>query len=83
MTIRIVLASFGYISALVGVPWLTALCIVLLALRFRAWEAVLLGLCMDFLWLPMQFSVYTLPYFTIGALLIVWLFEPLRAQFLR
>lgn len=80
---RFTLSALGYLSALVGVPWLTALCIIALALRYRAWEAILLGIFMDFLWLPMDVSLYTFPYFTLGALFIVWAFEPLRMQFLR
>jgi hypothetical protein len=80
---RIAISSVGFLSAILGVPWLTALCIVALALRYRSWEAILLGLCVDFLWLPLGLSMYTLPYFTVGALFVVWMFEPLRMQFLR
>lgn len=80
---RIFLAAVGYGSALIGVPWLTALCIVLLAARYRAWEAILLGLFVDFLWLPVEFTTITFPYFTLASLVVVWIFEPLRLQFLR
>lgn len=80
---RTLIATAGFVSALAGAPWFTALCILALALRYRSWEAVVLGLCVDFLWLPLDLSVYTLPYFTIGSIIIVWIFEPLRVQFLR
>lgn len=80
---RVIIASAGLLSAFAGFPWLTALCIVALALRYRAWEAVFLGLIVDLLWVPSDISFAVFPYFTIGSILIVWLFEPLRVQFLR
>jgi hypothetical protein len=80
---RIAIAAVGFLSAVLGVPWLTALCILALALRYRSWEAVLLGLCVDFMWLPLGLSAFTFPYFTLGAVIFVWAFEPLRMQFLR
>jgi len=81
--VRIFLSAIGYMSAIVGIPVVAAVCVFALALRYRAWEAIVLGLFMDFLWLPTDLSLYTFPYFTFGALIVVWLFEPLRAQFLR
>lgn len=80
---RLLIASIGFVSAIIGAPWLTALCIVALALRYRSWEAILLGLLVDFMWLPTEVSLVALPYFTIGSLAAVWLLEPLRVQFLR
>lgn len=81
--IRALIAAVGYVSLFFGTPLISALCIVLLALRYRAWEAVLLGLLMDFMWLPTEISLFTFPYFTLGSLIIVWALEPLRRQFLR
>lgn len=80
---RILLGVLGYASLFWGLPWFTGLCIVLLALRYRAWEAILLGLFMDLMWLPSPYTLYTLPYFTLGSLVVVWGLEPLRRQFLR
>jgi hypothetical protein len=80
---RTTLACIGYLSAIVGVPWLTAACIFFLALRFRAWEAVFLGFFMDLFWLPLHVSLYTLPYGALFALVAVWGLEPLRARLLR
>lgn len=80
---RISIALIGFVSAIAGMPWLTALCILALSVRYRAWEVVLLGLFMDFMWLPTDVSLYSFPYFTLGSIVIAWLFEPLRIQFLR
>jgi hypothetical protein len=81
--IRALIAAIGYGSLFVGLPIVTAVCILLLALRYRAWEAVLLGLFVDFMWLPSEYALYTLPYFTLGSIIVVWGLEPLRRQFLR
>lgn len=80
---RIAIGIAGYLSMFFGVPWITALCILLLAIRYRAWEALLLGFFMDLLWLPADIGLYTFPYFTLISLFLVWAFEPLRLQFLR
>ena len=79
MTIlRISVAVIGFLGAIFAPWWIPAICIVLLSVRFRAWEAILLGVLMDLLWLPAG----GLPLFTIGAIVCVWIFEPLRTEFL-
>lgn len=82
---RLVLVLIGFVSALVAPPWVPAICIVLLALRYRAWEAIILGLLIDLTWLPAvsDTPLSTLPLFTISSIFAVWAFEPLRSQFLR
>jgi hypothetical protein len=84
--LRIIIAIIGFAGVLFLPPWVPVVCIVLLSLRLRAWEAIFIGAFMDFTWLPsqafMHLSIHALPLFTIAALLIVWGFEPLRAQFL-
>lgn len=80
---RVALFLIGCLCALFFSPVLTALCIVALALVYDAWEAILLGFMMDLMWQTSALSLDTLPYFTIGAIVIVWAFAPLRAQFLR
>ena len=77
--IRIVVAAIGFLSAIFLPWWIPAICIVILALRWRAWEAILLGVFMDLLWLS---PASGLPLFTILAIVIVWIFEPLRKEFL-
>ena len=79
---RHVLAIIGFVGSLVLAPWVPIACIILLAVRYRAWEAILLGAFIDLLWLPTGIGWHTLPSFTIAAIVIVWGFEPLRAQFL-
>ena len=80
--LRIALAAIGFWGAIFFPPWVPALCILLLAVRFRAWEAILLGLFVDLLWLSPQSGFHGLPLFTLGAIIVVWAFEPLRSEFL-
>ena len=80
--LRSVLALAGFLAAFFAPWWITAALIFLLAMRFSSWEALLLGLLMDFLWLPTGSLLYPLPLFTLGAIAAVWIFEPLRTQFL-
>lgn len=77
---RIALACIGVLSAVAGWPVLTALAILVLSIRYRAYEAPFIGLLTDLLW---QGSPWHAPYFTIGALAALWIFEPLRAEFLK
>jgi len=81
-SIRILVALIGFIGALVAPAWLPMLCIVLLALRFSAVEAIALGFFMDMLWLPAGFP-HALPLYTMASIIIVWGLEPLRLEFLR
>ena len=63
--------------------------IVLLALRFRATEALFIGLFTDMLWLApggvegLGSFPHVLPLYTIAAIIIVWGLEPLRLEFMR
>ncbi len=83
MTIlRIVIAIIGFIAAIFWSWYIPAICIVLLSLRFRAWEAIALGVFMDLLWLPPGGAWHGLPLFTIFAIVIVWALEPIRSEFL-
>jgi hypothetical protein len=81
-SVRIFLGVLGILGTLFAPPWIPAVCIVLLALRFSAWEALFIGLAMDLLWLPTGSLLHPFPFFTVGALLLVWALEPLRRQFL-
>jgi hypothetical protein len=75
---RVIVAVIGFLGAIFWPWWIPAICIVLLSLRFRAWEAIALGVFMDLLWLPAG----GWPLFTLGAIAVVWIFEPLRSEFL-
>ncbi len=80
---RTILLAVGVFAAVFLSPWVTAICIVALAVRYRAIEAVGLGALLDFLWLPHDTILTMLPLCTIVALIVVWGFEPLRLEFLR
>jgi len=77
-SLRIFLFCLGVLAALFGPPWLPLVPVVLLAMRFRAWEVIVLGLFTDFLWAP---SLH-IPLFLISSIVIVWAFEPLRKELL-
>ncbi len=79
---RLAIAAIGFLGALIAPPWVPMLCVVVLALRFRAAEAVLIGFFMDMLWIPAGLPAM-LPLYTIASIIIVWGLEPLRLEFLR
>ncbi|MDP2649091.1 MAG: hypothetical protein U1D26_00790 [Patescibacteria group bacterium] len=81
-SIRVLVALAGLFGVLWGPWWLTAAAIVLLSARFRAWEALMLGLLADLIWLPAGSLWEPIPLFTLGAIVAVWAFEPLRSKFL-
>jgi hypothetical protein len=83
IAIRTSLTLIGVIAAILLSPWITALCIVLLSVRYRAVEAIALGALLDFLWLPHNTLLTMFPLCTIMAIIVVWGFEPLRLEFLR
>lgn len=77
-TLRTVFFIVGIFGALAGPPWLPFATIVLSMLRWGAWEAVLVGLLVDLLWLP---SLFAFPVYTVTSLTLLWIFEPMRRQF--
>lgn len=77
-SLRIFLSLLGLFGALFGPAWLPIVPMVLLSMRYRAWEILALGLLVDFLWLP----GIRPPLFLISAIVIVWAFEPLRKELL-
>lgn len=80
---RLVVFAVGAMAAVYLSPWVTALCIVALSIRYRAIEAVALGALLDLLWLPHDTFFTMFPLCTIVSLIVVWGFEPLRLEFLR
>ncbi len=76
---RALLAALAVVGALVAPWWLPAACMLLLSLRFDAWEVPLIGLWVDLLWLPTPHSI---PWFTLYGIAVVWLAAPLRKQLL-
>lgn len=79
--IRVAIGVIGLFSAVFAPPWVALIAMTLLALRSPAWEVPMIGLAMDFLWLPGSF-IFPLPVFTLAALVIVWGLEPLRSELL-
>ena len=79
---RVFLAGAAVLGAIFFPPWVPLVCMGLLALRFRAWEVIILGMLVDFLWLPSVTFFGTLPLFTIAGLILAWGLEPLRSEFL-
>lgn len=77
-SVRIALVFFGLYAAIFGPSWLVLVPMILLSMRFRAWEVIFLGLITDFLWLP----GLLIPVFLIAGIAIVWVFEPLRKELL-
>lgn len=82
INIRILLTIVGVLGGFFVHPAIPAVCIVFLAFAYRSYEALVLGLLIDFAWQPVGFA-HPLPIFTIGAIVIVWVFEPIRSQLLR
>jgi hypothetical protein len=79
---RALLSIGGVLSVLYAAWWLPLIFMVILSVRWRAWEVPVLGLLIDFLWLPSTGYFLPVPWFTIAGILISWVFEPLRKQFL-
>ncbi|OGG60650.1 hypothetical protein A2765_03675 [Candidatus Kaiserbacteria bacterium RIFCSPHIGHO2_01_FULL_56_24] len=83
--LRILLAIACAFCAVFAPWWATLIFAILLNLRFRAWEVILIGLFMDLYWMPFSvsfFSFDSLPLATIVAVVLVFGFEPLRRQLL-
>lgn len=62
--------------------WLPLAAMALLSMLFRSWEVPFLGLILDLLWLPTVGFLHPIPVFTITGILLMWVFEPLRREFL-
>ena len=77
---RIVLAFIGFVSVFFAPAWVPLIVVFLLSVRYPAWEAVLIGVCLDVMWLPV--SPFFLPIATSIAIVIVWACEPLRRELL-
>ena len=78
--VRVSLFFLGVFAVIFAPPWVPLTLIAIAALRYAAWEALLIGLFADLVWLPA--APASLPLFTIASLVLVWGFEPLRREFL-
>jgi len=80
--LRVVLGLLGVFAAFFAPPYVPLIIMGILALVYAAWEALLLGLLVDLLWLPSGSLFDPLPVFTFAALILVWGLEPLRSEYL-
>ena len=79
--LRLILCALAIFSAVFISPYVTLALIVALSFFFRAWEVPVIGLLVDFMWMPA--SGYFIPLCTVVAIVLVWIFEPVRNQFLN
>lgn len=75
---RAIFVCIALAGIFVGPWWITPFAMLLLALRFQAWEVPCIGLCADVLWGAHGF----LPLYTLFGLILTWVFEPLRERLL-
>ena len=69
-------------GALFAAPWVVVIAMVLLMIRWRAWEVVGIALLIDMLYIPIG-GIFGVPFIiTPIALLMLWGFEPLREHWL-
>ncbi len=84
--LRVTLNILLVASVLFAPPWAVAIVAVFFAARYRAWEVVIAGMCMDLLWLPhsldLSVSLDNIPAATLLSILLVFGLEPLRRQLL-
>src|SRR3989344_6998103 len=80
--LRAALFVLGILGAIFAPPWIPLIVMGLLALRFRAPEVLVIGVFVDFMWLPFGSINVAIPLFTLAAIVLVWSLEPLRSQFL-
>lgn len=84
-TARALIATIGFVGILTGPWWLPAISMILLSVRWRAPEIVLLGLLMDLAWQgsgTLTTSWHTWPLFTLLSITLLWSLEPIRQRFL-
>ncbi len=81
--LRVLLVGVAFLSAVALPPWVPFLCALLLALRFPAWEVIVLGVFIDLAWLPMHVSAGSFPLASVIALTLVWGLEPVRRELLE
>ena len=78
---RITLTLVGIAAIFFGPAWVGMLCMVLLSIRWSAWEVILMGALIDILWQPSTYA-HGIPVATLLSIALVWVLLPLRAQLL-
>ncbi len=74
------MGAVGFFGVIFGPWWLPLLVMLLLSLRYPAWEVPLMALCIDLIWYAS--GAAPLPFVTLCAIAIVWALGPLRKQLL-
>lgn len=77
---RVPLFLFGLSTVLFNAPLASLIVMTALALRYAAWEILILGLLTDFLFQPAL--PVAVPFFTLASLMLLWGLEPMRREFL-
>ena len=96
--VRAALFIVGMLGAIFAPPWVPLLAMAIMAVRYPAWEIFAIGLFVDLLWFVpstgggsafggspdglTQPFFFSLPLFTLAALIVAWGLEPLRNEFL-
>jgi hypothetical protein len=80
-SIRTILVVIALVGGVFVHPAIALVCMAALALAYTAYEVLFLGLMMDFIWQPVSL-LHPLPLFTLAAILLLWLLEPVRSQLL-
>lgn len=82
---RVLLGFALLLGVLYAPPFVVAGIALMLSLRWRAWEVIVAGVFMDFLWSPAVLSHISwdsIPFSTVIAMALVFGLEPLRRQLL-
>lgn len=79
MIIRSVVAGVALAGVFFAPPWLPLILVGALAFRYMAWEAIAVGLLIDFLYAPGMFYGIPMPA-TIAMIIVVLGFAPFRSQ---
>ncbi|OGG45661.1 hypothetical protein A2673_03855 [Candidatus Kaiserbacteria bacterium RIFCSPHIGHO2_01_FULL_50_13] len=77
--VRYLLVSMCVIGVVIFPPWVPLVLMGVLALFFRSWEVILIGLFADLVWLSGGVAE-AWPLFTIFGLVLAWGLEPLRNE---
>jgi cellulose synthase/poly-beta-1,6-N-acetylglucosamine synthase-like glycosyltransferase len=77
---RVTLAALSFMSAIFAPVWVLFILAGITSVRYRAWEIILIGVLMDFVYLPVG-GFFGFPFVaTTVSLILVWGLEPLRNQ---
>jgi len=82
---RLILSGAGILGALFAPPWVPLLVMILLSIRYSAWEVLAIGLLVDLMWFTpsaVDGLLGLFPLFTIAGVALLWGLEPLRSEFL-